>query len=89
MLVGNASIVILVVVTACLHASIPWQDVVSLLSILPWISCLGRASFSKISLNCSSWLVSAVSWGFSDWARVGKPGKRSSFEACRPIISLS
>jgi hypothetical protein len=34
-LVGNASIVILMVVAAYLHTSIPWQDIISLLSISP------------------------------------------------------
>ena len=43
--VGNASIVVLMVITAYLHAGIPWQDVTSLLSMSPWISCLGRAFF--------------------------------------------
>ena len=59
-LVGNASVVVLVVVTAYLHTGIPWQDIVSLLFISPWISCLGRASFSETSLNRSSRLIGAV-----------------------------
>jgi hypothetical protein len=33
--VGNTSIVILIVIATYLHAGIPWQDVISLLSILP------------------------------------------------------
>ena len=69
MLVGNASVVVSVVITACLHTGIPWQDVISLLfllssvlllSILPRLSCPGRASFSKTYLNRSSQLVGAV-----------------------------
>ena len=59
-LVGNASIVVLMVVTAYLHTGIPWQDVVSLLSISPQISCLGQASFSKTYSNRGSRLVDAV-----------------------------
>ena len=60
MSVGNASVVVLMVITAYLYASIPWQDVTSLLSISPRISCLGRASFSKIYLNRGSRLVNTV-----------------------------
>ena len=60
MSVGNASVVVLMVVTVYLHASIPWQDVVSLLSVSPWTSCLGRASFSGVYLNHSSQLVDVV-----------------------------
>ena len=59
-LVGNASVVVSVVVTACLHAGIPWQDVASLLSKSPRISCLGRASFSGTCSNRGSRLVDAV-----------------------------
>ena len=60
MLVGNASIVVSMVITVYLHAGIPWQDVISLLSISPWISCLGWASFSGTCLNRGSRLVDAV-----------------------------
>jgi hypothetical protein len=60
MLVGNASVVILMVIAAYLHAGIPWQDIISLLSISPRISCLGRAFFFKMCLNRSSQLVDAV-----------------------------
>ena len=49
------------VVTAYLHAGIPWQDVISLLSISPRMSCLGRVSFSGTCLNRGSRLVGAVS----------------------------
>ena len=48
------------VVTVYLHASIPWQDVTSLLSTSPRISCLGRASFSGTCSNRGSRLVDAV-----------------------------
>ena len=51
---------VLMVVTVYLHAGIPWQDVASLLSVLPRISCLGRASFSGICSNRGSRLVDAV-----------------------------
>jgi hypothetical protein len=91
-LVGNASIVVLMVVTVYLHAGIPWQDIVSLLSISPWISCLGQASFFKIYLNRGSQLIDAVvifGWGSGDWAGVERPGERSSFKACGPITLLS
>jgi len=47
-LVGDASVIVSMVVTAYLHASIPWQDVISSLSISPQISCLRRASFSRV-----------------------------------------
>ena len=60
MSVGNASVVVLMVVAAYLHASIPWQDLTSLLSISPWISCLRQASFSRTYLNRGSQLVNAV-----------------------------
>jgi hypothetical protein len=59
-LVGNASVVVLMVITACLPAGIPWQDVTSLLSIWPWVSCLRRASFSGICSNRGSRLVDVV-----------------------------
>ena len=52
---------VLIVITAYLHAGIPWQDIASLLFKSPQISCLKQASFSKIYLNCSSQLVSTVS----------------------------
>ena len=61
MLVGNASVVVSMVVTVYLHAYIPWQDIISLLSISPRISCLRQASFSGICLNRGSQLVGAVS----------------------------
>ena len=48
------------VVTAYLYAGIPWQDVVSLLSVSPRISYLRWASFSGICLNHGSRLVDAV-----------------------------
>ena len=48
------------VVTAYLHAGIPWQDVTSLLSVSPRMSCLGRASFSGTCSNRGSRLVDAV-----------------------------
>ena len=60
MSVGNASVMVLMVVTVYLHAGIPWQDVVSLLSVSPRIFCLRQASFSKIYLNRGSQLVNAV-----------------------------
>ena len=60
MLIGNASIIVLMVVTAYLHAGIPWQDVTSLLSISPRISCLRQASFSGTCSNRGSQLVNAV-----------------------------
>jgi hypothetical protein len=50
----------LMVITAYLHAGIPWQDVISLLSISPWVSCLRRASFSRTCSNRGSRLVDAV-----------------------------
>jgi hypothetical protein len=53
-LVGNASIIILIVIAAYLHAGIPWQDITSLLSMSPQISCLGRAFFSRIYSNRGS-----------------------------------
>ena len=60
MSVGNASVVVLMVITVYLHASIPWQDVASLLSVSPQISCLGQASFSGTCSNRGSQLVDAV-----------------------------
>ena len=48
------------VVTAYLHAGIPWQDVTSLLSVSSRMSCLGRASFSGTCSNRGSRLVDAV-----------------------------
>jgi len=60
MSIGNASIMVLMVMTAYLHASIPWQDVTSLLSISPRISCLRRASFSRTCSNRGSQLVDTV-----------------------------
>jgi hypothetical protein len=60
MLVGNASVVVLIVITVYLHTGIPWQDIASLLSISPRISYLGQASFSKIYSNRGSQLVDAV-----------------------------
>ena len=45
---------VLMVVTVYLHAGIPWQDIISLLSILSRIFCPGRAFFSKICLNRGS-----------------------------------
>ena len=59
-LVGNTSIMVSVVVTAYLYAGIPQQDIASLLSVLPWTSCLGQTSFSKIYLNHGSQLVDIV-----------------------------
>ena len=58
--VGNASVVVSVVVTAYLHAGIPWQDVASLLSVSPRTSCLGRAPFSGTCSNRGSQLADAV-----------------------------
>ena len=49
-----------IVITAYLHTGIPWQDITSLLSTSPRISCLGQASFSGICLNRGSRLVNAV-----------------------------
>ena len=59
-----------IVVTVYLHASIPWQDIVSLLLFLlasvlllfisPRISYPGQASFFKIYLNHSSQLINTV-----------------------------
>ena len=60
MLVGNASIVVSMVMTAYLHASIPWQNIASLLSISPRISCLGQTFFSGTYLNRGSRLVDIV-----------------------------
>ena len=51
---------VLMVITAYLYTSILWQNVVSLLSVLPRIFYLRQASFSIISLNCGSRLVDAV-----------------------------
>ena len=51
---------VLMVVTIYLYTNILWQDVASLLSVLPQISYLGQASFFKIYLNRGSQLVDVV-----------------------------
>jgi hypothetical protein len=58
--VGNTSVMILMVMAAYLYTGIPWQDVISLLSISPQISCLGRAFFFRMCSNRGSQLVNAV-----------------------------
>ena len=45
---------VLMVITAYPYIGIPWQNIASLLSILPRISYFRQASFFKISLNRGS-----------------------------------